>query len=255
MRFLFLTLVLVNLGFMTSAQSKPDRTILAAGSGGTAWTHPAFLRYLIGLTKKPNPKIAFVPTASGDNPTTILNWYAACESLPMRPFVVKTFIASAPGQRSFEEQILDMDAIVVGGGNTLNMIAIWKAQGIDTVLRNAYERGIIMAGGSAGSLCWFQGGYSDSRPKNLTIVNGLGYLPWSHCPHYHSEPGRKPLYFQAILDGKLANGYACDNEAAVLFINEKWVKSVSTSKDQNSYYIHLQNGKVVEDLLPSEIIR
>ena len=96
-----------------------------------------------------------------------------------------------------------MDAIIVGGGNTLNMLGIWKAQGIDTVLRKTYERGIVLAGGIAGSLCWFTGGYSDSRPMQLTIINGLAFLNFSHCPHYHSEPARKPLYWQAILDGKL----------------------------------------------------
>jgi len=130
--------------------------------------------------------------------------------LPLRPYVLRTFINSSPDQKTFEEQILNYDAIIFGGGNTLNMLAIWKAQGIDTVLRKAYDEGIVLAGGSAGSLCWFTGGYSDSRPKQLSIVYGLGFLNFSHCPHYHSEPDKKPLYQQAILEGKLKEGYACE---------------------------------------------
>src|SRR5580698_9297000 len=99
--------------------------------------------------------------------------------------------------------------------------------GIDTVLRKAYNKGIVLAGGSAGSLCWFNAGYSDSRPKALSIINGLGFLPFSHCPHYHSELTRKPLYVAALLEGKMTPGYACDDKAGVLFLNEKYSRSVS----------------------------
>jgi peptidase E len=112
-----------------------------------------YIQYLASLTNKPNPKICFVPTASADNAQGIANWYINCEYLPVRPYVLRTFINSSPGQKSFEEMIMSMDAIIVGGGNTLNMIAIWKAQGIDTVLKKAYNKGIILSGGSAGSLC------------------------------------------------------------------------------------------------------
>ncbi len=146
--------------------------------------------------------------------------------------------------------IMSMNAIIVGGGSTLNMIAIWKAQGIDTVLMKAYNKGIVLAGGSAGSLCWFTGGYSDSRPKQLSIVNGLAFLNFSHCPHYHSEPTRKPLYFQAILDGKHKPGNACDDLAALLLVNGKLKKSVSLNSENNNYFISVENGKIKEELLP-----
>jgi peptidase E len=113
---------------------------------------------------------------------------------------------------------MSMDAIIVGGGSTLNILAIWKAQGIDTVLRKAYDKGIILSGGSAGALCWFTRGYTGPRPKELTIIEALGFLNFSHCAHYHSEPERRPLYQQAILSGKLIAGYACDDLAGLLFI-------------------------------------
>jgi dipeptidase E len=238
---------------MPSDQSKKeiDKTIFVYGGGA----NKAFIKYVAGLTNKANPRICFVPTASADNPNGIVAWYANCEDLSVRPYVMKTFLNSSPTQMTFEETIMSMDAIIVGGGSTLNMIAIWKAQGIDTVLRKAYDKGIILAGGSAGSLCWFTGGYSDSRPKKLSIVYGLGFLNFTHCPHYHSEPGRKPLYNQAILDGKLKEGYACDDMAGLLFVNGKLKKSLSLNADNNNYFIRLENGKIKEELLPAEIIK
>ena len=230
---------------------QPEKTIFVYGDG----MEKAFINYIISLTEKPNPRICFFPTAAADDERIIGYWYKLCSGLPLRPGVVKTFISSSPEQKTFEEEILDYDAIIVGGGNTLNMIAIWKAQGIDTVLRKAYNKGIILAGGSAGSLCWFTGGYSDSRPKELSLIECLGFLDYSHSPHYNSEPARKPLYHQAILDGKLKPGYACDDSAGLLFINGKLAKSVSLSSSDNSYYVYAENGKTVEEKLPAEIIR
>jgi dipeptidase E len=241
---------------MSKAQENTNsgvtRTIFAYGGG---FTKP-FMRYVIALTKKQNPKICFLPTASADDANTIVAWYTACEDLPMRPYVQKMFVASYTSPKTFEENLLSMDAIVVGGGNTLNMIAIWKAQGIDTVLRKAYNKGIVLSGGSAGSLCWFQGGTTDSRPKDLSIVQGLAFIPTSHCPHYHSEPLRKPLYFDNILKGKLSAGYAIDDLAGIVFENEKYSRSVAIDAKSNTYYVSVIDGKVDEKLLPvSEIIK
>jgi peptidase E len=231
------------------AQSKQvNKTIFVGGSG----LNRTFIKYVATLTGKANPKICFVPTATGDNPLTISTWYANVEDLPLRPYVLRTYIASPTAPKSFEEIIMSMDAIIVGGGNTLNMLAIWKAHGIDTVLRKAYERGVILAGGSAGSLCWFEGGSTDSRPKELTIVEGLGILEFSHSPHYLKEVTRRPLYHQLIASGKLKPGYACDDLAGLVFVNGKLSKSVTQDPGHNSYYVHLKAGNIVEELLPAE---
>jgi peptidase E len=234
--------------------SKPEitRTIFAYGGG---FTKP-FMRYVIALTKKQNPKICFLPTASADDANIIVVWYAACEDLEMRPYVQRAFVASYTSPKTFEENLLSMDAIVVGGGNTLNMIAIWKAQGIDTVLRKAYNKGIVLSGGSAGSLCWFEGGTTDSRPKDLSIVHGLAFIPTSHCPHYHSEPLRKPLYFDNVLKGRLSPGYAIDDQAGIVFENERYVRSVAINDKNNTYYVSVIDGKIDEKLLPvTEILK
>jgi dipeptidase E len=249
-------ILLMTISFAAGAQSTtqpaPVRTIFAYGGG----FNKEFMRYVIKLTKKDNPKICFMGAATGDNPAVIAGWYAVCEDLPMRPYVQKVYVASYTDTKTFAENLLSMDAIIVGGGNTLNMMAIWKAQGIDTVLRAAYNKGIILSGGSAGSLCWFQGGTTDSRPKDLSIVHGLGLIPTSHCPHYHSEPLRKPLYFDNILKGNLSAGYAIDDKAGIVFENEKYVKSVAVDDKNNTYYVSVVNGQVDEKLLPvTEILK
>jgi len=241
--FLFFTLL-----FAISMHAQPTRTIFITGGDMSA----PFIKCIISLTHKANPRICMIPTASADNPNAIIHWYETCADLPMHPFVLRTFLNSSPEQKSFEEIILSMDAIVVGGGSTLNMIAIWKAQGIDTVLRKAYEKGIVMSGGSAGSLCWFTSGITDSRPKQLTLVDCLGFIRTSHCPHYHSEAGRRPLYQQEILSGHLPAGYACDDRAGILFQNEKLIKSVAADQNSHTYFVSIADGKIKEEQLPIE---
>lgn len=209
----------------------------------------AFIVQVIALTGKARPKICFLPTASADSPKSALMWSELCKGLPMEPSSLNIWVNSSPEQQSFEEQLGAIDAVIVGGGSTLNMIALWKAQGIDTLLKKAYRKGVVMAGGSAGSLCWFQGGYSDSRPKKLSIVAGLSFLPYSHCPHYHSQPTRKPLYIHALLSGQLQAGYACDDKAAILFQNEKYSKSVSLDNQSHTYYLDVKNGQIEEKML------
>lgn len=238
----------------TGIEKNPGDKVICI-SGSMSIDSKVFIKYIAALTGKTNPKVCYVPTASADNPYGIVEWYSTCVDLPVRPFVLRTFVNADSSQQTFEQTILSMDAIVVGGGSTLNMLGIWKVQGIDTVLRKAYERGIVLAGGSAGSLCWFTGGYSDSRPQKLTIIDGLAFLNYSHCPHYHSEPARKPLYWQAILDGKLKEGYACDDNAALVFINGVMKKSISLDKENNNYFISIVNGKINEKMLPAEIVK
>ncbi|MFT4023308.1 MAG: peptidase E [Flavihumibacter sp.] len=228
-----------------------NKTIFAFGGG----FNKVFLRYIAQLTGKTNPKICFVPTATGDNPNTILNWYALCEDEALRPYVLRTYISSYTTTVSFEETLLGMDAIIVGGGNTLNMMGIWKNQGIDTVLKKAYEKGIVLAGGSAGSLCWFKEGSTDSRPGKLTIVQCLGFLPFSHSPHYHGEPSRRPMYFDAILKKEMMPGYACDDMAGLVFVNGKPVRSVAQNENSHNYFVHVADGKIREDLIPADIIK
>jgi peptidase E len=148
-----------------------------------------------------------------------------------------------------------MDAIIVGGGNTLNMMVIWKAQKIDEVLKKAWEKGIVLGGGSAGSLCWFEHGTTDSRPTELTKVEGLGFITTSHCPHYHAEPQRKPLYLAKVKSGEYKAGYAVDDKAGIYFEDNQVKKVVSLDEQNNAYFVSLVKGEVKEDMFPKEILK
>ena len=214
-----------------------------------------FINYVAGLTGKDKPKICFLPTASGDSPYSIIYWYELCHDLNVEPFVQRVWISSYSQKETFEESLLKMDAIISGGGNTLNMLAIWKAQGIDTVLLKALRKGIILGGGSAGSLCWFVDGTTDSRPNELSIIEGLGFLKYSHCPHYSSEKYRRPLYLENIKKGILLPGYACDNKSGILFINGEASEVVSMDSLNNSYFVYKKGDEVIEEKLRPRIIK
>lgn len=147
-----------------------------------------------------------------------------------------------------------MDGILVGGGNTLNMIAIWRAQEIIQILIKALDLGVILGGGSAGSLCWLEHGFTDSRPKQLTKIECLGFLDGSHSPHYYSDPDRRPLYMNAIEKGELKPGYAGDDEAGIYFEGQELKKVVSLNENSNVYYVLVENGVVTKKKLPKEVL-
>lgn len=214
----------------------------------------AFTKFVASLTGKENPKICFLPTATGDAAGYTMNWFETCAGLPIRPFVQRSFINSYHQKASFEAVFTSMDAILVGGGNTLNMLAIWKAQGIDVALRKAWERGVVLGGGSAGSLCWFDQGTTDSRPEALSTVEGLGLISGSHCPHYDSEGDRKPLYWSKIKSGEYMPGYACDDKAGIYFENGEVKQAVAINDTSNSYHVDLVGGEIKETLLPKIIL-
>lgn len=226
------------------------RKILIAGGGyGTA-----FIRYMATLTGKSRPKLLYLPTATADRPESIIGWYKSCAPLNVEPLVQESFIESTTQKRGWDEVLLSVDGIVASGGNTLNQQAIWKAQGIDQVLRQAWDNGIVLGGASAGSLCWFEEGTTDSRPKELSIVQGLGFLKGSHCPHYDREPGRRPLYHKLIGSGEMKPGYACDNDAGIYFEDNEVKRVVSTRADAKVYYVSRVAGGVVERVLEPERI-
>ena len=226
------------------------RKILIAGGGyGTA-----FIRYMAQLTGKPRPKLLYLPTANGDAPTGVINWYRACAPLNVEPSHQNSFIASTQQARSWEEVFLSVDGIVCSGGNTLNQQAIWKAQGIDVILRQAWDRGIVLGGASAGSLCWFEEGTTDSRPQELTTVECLGFIKGSHCPHYDAEPMRRPLYLKLIESGQMKPGYACDNDAGIYFEDNTVKRVVATRVGAKVYYVTAEGGKVTERVMEPEMI-
>ena len=212
-----------------------------------------FTQYIVDLTGKDNPRLCYLPTASGDNPENIKHWEKICNSLKIDTLVLKVWVKSSKENKSFEEIILNSDAVVVGGGNTLNMIGIWKAQGIDKILKKALDKGIILSGGSAGSICWFTNGVSDSRPRDLSSISGLNFLPFSNCPHY-SQIDRQKLYNDLIRKKKIQSGYAFDEKAGILFVNGKAMDIVTQSDKHQAYYICLKENLIKVEQLNARVI-
>lgn len=247
--FIFLSFCFGNYAKAQPAEAKTDETIFVFGGDISL----KFVQYTADLTGKPDPRIIYVPTASADNENNIAYWESICERIGIDPFVLKVWVSSSPGNKSFEETLLGADAIVVGGGNTLNMLGIWRAQGIDSILHEALKRGVVLAGGSAGSICWFRNGVSDSRPVSLSVVEGLGYLPYGNCPHY-SDGDRREFYHRMMAENEMQAGYACDDLAGILFRNGRAVEFVSQSDRHDSYYVSMEGGEVRSEKMRSRYL-
>ncbi len=231
--------------------ARATRKILIAGGG----FNTAFIRYMAQLTGKTRPRVCYLPTASADSAEGSIAFFRNCAPLDVQPFVQESFIESLSQKQGWDEVLLSMDAIVCSGGNTLNQQAIWKAQGIDVVLKDAWDRGIVLGGASAGSLCWFEEGTTDSRPKELSIVKCLGFLKGSHSPHYDAEAGRRPLYQKLIASGEMKPGYACDNDAGIYFEDNAVKRVVHTRAAARVYYVSMVNGAINERTIEPEMIQ
>lgn len=223
-----------------SGQVTP-RILIAGGGFDTD-----FIRYMAELTGKPRPRLCYLPTASADRESGVIRWYEYCAPLDVEAHNQNSFISSYSQDESWEDVFFSMDGIVVSGGNTLNQQAIWRAQGIDEILREAWNRGVILGGASAGSLCWFEEGTTDSRPRELSRIECLGFLAGSHSPHYDAEAERRPTYHRLIRTGVLQPGWACDNDAGILFEGTEAARFVSTRADAMVYYVDLVDGQIEE---------
>jgi peptidase E len=240
---------LASAGDFTQGANPVKKILIAGGNYNTT-----FIRYMAQLTGKKRPKLLYLPTASADRADGIISWYKSCAALDVEPSVQEMFIASTRQMKGWDEVLLSVDGIVASGGNTLNQQAIWKAQGVDVILRQAWDQGIVLGGASAGSLCWFEEGTTDSRPKELSTVKCLGFLKGSHSPHYDREPGRRPLYQKLIGSGQMKPGWACDNDAGIYFEVNEVKRVVHTRKEAKVYYVSVVDGKVVEKPYEPEMI-
>lgn len=223
----------------------PHSHILAIGGRAFAdrKEEPLFEKYILKLTGKPRPKIAFLPTASGDSSTYIVRFYATFTRLPCEPVHVPLF-GRTPDLKKI---LLAQDAIFVGGGNTKSMLAAWSEWGIQDILWQAHERKIILAGTSAGAICWFEQGVTDSWEEDIKVLPCMGMLKGSCCPHYSGEPERKPAVKKLLKSGELQPGIALDDGAAAHFVDGKLHRILVTKKKADAYEIG-GNGKVEKKL-------
>lgn len=197
-------------------------------------------RYFKGLTGLAAPRVLFIPTASGDHEAYQLRFFQAFTKLGCVPSVLP-FFKRTP--QKLDEFVLEHDAIAVGGGNTRTMLAIWRDWGLDTILRQAYERGTPMGGSSAGSICWFEQGITDSIAGPLTALPCLGFVPGSNCPHYDSEKDRRPTYQGMIGRGEVKDGYAADDGVGLHFIDGAFHQAVANRPKSMAWLVRRADDK------------
>lgn len=228
----------------------PERRILALGGHG--WRYSAFPKLddlIVELTGKERPQLMFVPTATMEDPEYTLAFYGAFAE---RAEVRRCLFNPWPPE-DLRELVLGQDAIYVGGGNTANMLAVWRVHGMDSLLRDAWERGTLLCGASAGMICWFEQGVTDSFGPQLESMECLGFLPGSACPHYDGEELRRPRYHELVQNG-LPGGLAADDGVGLLFNGTELAEVVTEREGSTAYRVELVEGEIVEKPLEARVL-
>jgi dipeptidase E len=208
------------------------RTIVAVG--GKQLDHLELTRFILDLTGASRPRVLFLPTASGDSPDYVNRFYQAFGRANCSPDHLPLFVRPD----DVATPIAEADAIIVGGGNTKNLLLIWREHGIDSAIRAAYERGTVLSGWSAGCICWFEDGITDSYGPTLRPMgDGLAWIKGSACPHYDGEVTRRPTYVNGIREGRIAAGYAADDAVGLVFRDESFVEAVSPRRDGRAFFV------------------
>ncbi len=222
-----------------------EKHIVAIGGGGFGRNISSCLieKYLLKLSGKQRPKICFLPTATGDDDTYIVRFYSIFARLDCLPSHINFFKRTT----DIHSHIMNQDLVFVGGGNTKSMLAIWNDWGMSELLNDAYNQGIIMSGVSAGAICWFTSGITDSWDKELRILPCLDFIRGTCCPHYDEEPTRIPFVKKMLYEQKLSNCISIEGGAAMHFINGKPYKNISFNLNKNTYNVYYEGGDIVEN--------
>lgn len=228
------------------------RQIIALGGGGFSMepNNPLLDLYILKQAKKVKPQICFIPTASGDSENYISRFYNFFNQQDCKPSHLSLF---EPPTRDIEGFILEKDIVYVGGGNTKNLLALWKEWGLDSILRKAWNQGVILAGLSAGSICWFEEGVTDSYGDGLEPIKCLGFLKGSNCPHYDGEIDRRPAYHKLIESKEIQSGVAVDDGVAIHYKEQGISKIVSSRPNAKAYSVSFET-KVIETTLQTEFL-
>ncbi len=222
--------------------------------GGAAFSgeprNLALDRYVLDQTGKPCPKVLLIATARGDDPEYVAKFYAAYTELGATPAHLPLF-QRTPDVR---ELILSQDVVFVGGGNTRSMLAVWREWGLPDALREAAASGVFLAGVSAGAICWFEQGITDSWADRLRPLDCMGWLPGSCCPHYDGEPQRRPAYHSFLMAGQVKPGFAIEDGVAAHFRNGHLERVVSKRMGSRAYYASIVDGRVNEQSLEATLL-
>jgi peptidase E len=221
-----------------------DQPTILATSGGVVpsqrggWDVGPLTDYAIelsGVTGRA-PKVCFLATAGGDRADGIVEFYNAALRRGLSASHLQLFLM--PNVDDVRGHLLDQDVIWVFGGSVAGLLAMWRLHGVDEVMREAWQAGVVLTGVSAGSICWHVGGTTDSfGPQLQPVTNGLGLVPYSNGVHYDAEPQRRPLFQSLIADGTLPAGYATDDGVGVLYHGTTFVEAVSEQPDAAAYYV------------------
>jgi peptidase E len=229
-----------------------QRHVLAVGGGMLMPRDavPLQVKYAMELTGRPRPKLCVLNTAVGDDPNAYLRFYERLAETQAQVRHLALF--PMPNVADPEDLLMSQDVIFVGGGSVANMVAVWRVHGIDEILRKAWQAGIVLAGSSAGGICWFEGGTTDSFGTRLRpFTDGLGMLAGSFCPHYNSEAERRPLYQRLVTDGTLPGGIACDDGAAAHYTEETLAELVADRPAAGAFRVEPDGpGRAAETPLP-----
>jgi peptidase E len=192
------------------------------------------VRYVLDVSGKPKPRVCFVPTASGEALPVMSAFYEIYGRFGLELDVLHFFRRTPQDLRAY---LFAFDVVHVGGGNTVSMLAVWRHWGFDAVLREAWERGIVLCGSSAGSICWFEEGLTDSVAGDLIPMECLGFLGGSNCPHYDGEKDRRPFYQRLVGSGEMRAGIACDDGVALHYEDETLHAIVSAQPSARAYRV------------------
>jgi peptidase E len=211
----------------------PEPQIVAMGGLGDDGEAGTLIEFVLGLTGKKRPRICLVPTASAERPELLVRFYeelagsADCSHISFFPW---------PPDK-LREHVLAQDALFVTGGNTANMLAIWRAHGFERIVREAWEQGTVLAGSSAGMICWFEAGVTDSfGPQLEGMRDGLGFLAGSACPHYDGEERRRPVYQKLVANG-FPPGIATDDAVGLHFVGTELREVVAARDEARAYRV------------------
>jgi peptidase E len=229
--------------------AKVNQQIVGLGGGGdTPEQTRALMRHVLALTGTERPRVLHVPTATGDGAEGIVAFYERCFGLGDLSHL--TFHPWPP--RHLRELALGQDAISIGGGNTANMLAVWRVHGFDRILREAWEAGVVLFGASAGMICWFEAGVTDSfGPELEGMRDGLGFLAGSACPHYDGEALRRPRY-RELIDSGFPEGIAADDGVGLHYVGTDLHQVVTCRPDAAAYRVsRAGEERLLAALIPS----
>jgi dipeptidase E len=231
-----------------------ERHIVGLGGGGFSMgsRRSPIDDYIVGLARRLRPKIAFIPAAAGDADSLIVRFYEAFPATSYEPSHLRLFRRNHPDMRAY---LLAQDIIYVAGGHTANLIALMRLHGLDVMLREAWQAGVVLAGVSAGSMCWFEAGVIRSTGACSPLPHGgLGFLKGGNCPHYSSEPDRRAALLDLVAEHGFPASTAVDDDAAVHYAGDALAEVVAEHPQRRAYRVELVDGKVVETPLAARLL-